>query len=118
MSWMGRKGPITIGRIDYANVWPIFDSFEEAYQGRSIEIVSRVHSELNQALKQGELDIAAISSFAYGQNHNNYLLLPDLSVSADGRVNSILLFLKKPLEQVKCGTVALTATSATSVNLL
>jgi chorismate dehydratase len=115
---MGRIRPITIGRIDYANVWPIFEGFEDIHGGQGIEVVSRVPSELNRALKQGELDVAAISSFAYGQNYADYLLLPDLSVSADGRVNSILLFLKQPMERVKKGKIALTATSATSVNLL
>ena len=39
-------------------------------------------------------------------------------MSAKGRVNSILLFLKKPLEEVLKGRIALTATSATSVILL
>ncbi|GGF88765.1 menaquinone biosynthesis protein [Paenibacillus abyssi] len=115
---MGNNRPITIGRIDYTNVWPIFHYFDEKRLSGRAEVLSRVPSLLNRALREGELDIAAISSFAYAHNAQDYLLMPDLSVSARGRVNSILLFLKKPLNEVLNGKIALTDTSATSVNLL
>ncbi|AZN40719.1 menaquinone biosynthetic enzyme MqnA/MqnD family protein [Paenibacillus albus] len=115
---MGINRPITVGRIDYANVWPIFHYAEEQLSADRFKIEKRVPSALNRALRQGEIDITSMSSFAYAENAENYLLLPDLSVSAKGRVNSILLFLKKPLEEVLKGRIALTATSATSVNLL
>ncbi|XEC92750.1 menaquinone biosynthetic enzyme MqnA/MqnD family protein [Paenibacillus tarimensis] len=115
---MGRNRPITIGRIDYANVWPIYHYFDEERLGCEARVVSNVPSVLNRALREGELDLAAISSFAYAQHVEDYYLLPDLSVSAKNRVNSILLFLKKPLEEVCKGTIALTDTSATSINLL
>ncbi|MGG4032597.1 menaquinone biosynthesis protein [Paenibacillus cisolokensis] len=115
---MGREGPLTLGRIDYANAWPLFHHLD-GYAGEAgVRIVSRVPAELNRALREGETDISAISSFAYAQNSEDYLLLPDLSVSSVGRVNSILLFMKRPLEQVKNGRIALTTASATSVNLL
>ncbi|REE94277.1 futalosine synthase [Paenibacillus taihuensis] len=115
---MAFNRPITVGRIDYANVWPIFHYAEEQLPSDQFKIEKRVPSALNRALRQGEIDITSMSSFAYAENAENYLLLPDLSVSAKGRVNSILLFLKKPLEEVLKGRIALTTTSATSVNLL
>ena len=118
---MGHERPITIGRIDYANVWPIFDHFEACLtrsEAQRVNMLTGVPSELNRALKTGEADLSAISSFAYGQMSEQLVLLPELSVSADGDVMSIFLFLKKPLEQVLQGTIAVTNTSATSVNLL
>jgi len=118
---MGYERPITIGRIDYANAWPLFDRFESCLAEREasqLRIMTGVPSALNRALRQGEADLAAVSSFAYGQLSEELVLLPDLSVSADGEVMSILLFLKKPLEDVLRGTIAVTNTSATSVNLL
>ncbi|MBW7473444.1 menaquinone biosynthesis protein [Paenibacillus oenotherae] len=115
---MGLHRPITIGRIDYANVWPIFHYAEQMLPGDRFIIDKRVPSALNGAMKRGEVDITAMSSFAYAEHADDYLLLPDLSVSAKGRVNSILLFMKEPLERVLQGTIALTATSATSINLL
>lgn len=115
---MGLHRPITIGRIDYANVWPIFHYAEQMLPDSRYKIDKRVPSALNGAMQRGEVDITAMSSFAYAQHADDYLLLPDLSVSAKGRVNSILLFMREPIERVLKGRIALTATSATSVNLL
>ncbi|MBJ6363528.1 menaquinone biosynthetic enzyme MqnA/MqnD family protein [Paenibacillus sp. GCM10012307] len=112
---METSRPFRLGRIDYANAWPIFHYFGDM---GGVEVVSELPSSLNQALFAEELDMSAISSFSYAQNADNYLILPDLSVSSPRRVNSILLFLKKPLEHVLRGKIAVTNTSATSVNLL
>ncbi|WP_084423387.1 menaquinone biosynthesis protein [Cohnella thermotolerans] len=110
--------PIRIGRIDYTNVWPVFHHFDPSRLRCEAELVYGMPAELNRMLRAGEIDVAAVSSFAYGIHSEDYLLLPDLSVSAPGQVQSLLLFLKSPLEQVRRGKIALTATSATTVNLL
>lgn len=115
---MGMNRPITIGRIDYANAWPLFHQFEERADRNNFNVIKRVPSELNRMLKIGELDVSAISSFSYGQNASEYVLLPELSVGSVGIVNSILLFLKEPIELKRPERIAVTATSATSVNLL
>ncbi|MCR8642292.1 menaquinone biosynthesis protein [Paenibacillus sp. N1-5-1-14] len=113
-----REKQIHIGRINYTNVWPIFHSFPQGELRDSVQFIEQVPSSLNRAMKAGEVDMGPISSFAYGENFKNYVLYPDLSVSARDRVNSILLFHRKPLEEIKNGRIALTNASATSVNLL
>lgn len=115
---MGNPRPITIGVIDYANAWPLFQGFQQYAEGFSYEMVSRVPSELNRLLSVGELDVSAISSFSYGQYDKDYILLPGLSVGSIGRVYSILLFTKQPIGLVKPRRIAVTTTSETSVNLL
>lgn len=110
--------PIRIGRIDYTNVWPIFYYFEPEGTKVPIELIPAVPSTLNHAMKEGSIDMGPISAFAYGVSSDEYALFPDLSVSALGKVNSLLLFLKKPLHEALNGTIALTTTSATTVNLL
>lgn len=115
---MGLNSPITIGRIDYANAWPLFHQLEERLDRNGFEVIKRVPSELNRLLQTGELDLSAISSFSYGQNANDYVLLPELSVGSVGNVNSILLFMKEPIARKRPETIAVTTTSATSVNLL
>lgn len=69
-------------------------------------------------MSRGEIQIGALSSFAYAEAADKLLLLPDLSVSADGPVKSILLFSRQPLHELTNATIAMTNTSATSVNLL
>lgn len=113
----GNKKTI-IGKIKYTNAWPIFHYFEPNTLHEPASMVSEVPSYLNQGMSDGSIDIGALSSFAYGLSSEHLLLLPELSVSADGAVKSILLFSRKPLDSMGDGTIALTNTSATSVNLL
>ncbi|WP_018755316.1 menaquinone biosynthesis protein [Paenibacillus terrigena] len=112
------SSPIRIGEINYTNVWPVFYHFCPEQLRINVETTHQVPAQLNQAMLEGRIDLGPISSFAYGASWEKYVLFPDLSVSAFGPVRSILLFLKKPLEEVLHGTIALTNTSATSVNLL
>ncbi|MBP1994722.1 menaquinone biosynthesis protein [Paenibacillus eucommiae] len=109
---------IRIGRINYTNVWPIYYYFADLVPREQVEIIHQVPTGLNKAMAAGEIDMGPISSFAYGESFENYLLYPDLSVSAFGAVNSILLFHEKPLQEIAGGEIALPTTSATSVNLL
>ncbi len=110
--------PIRLGRISYTNAWPVFHHFDPMQLPFQTEIHSDLPATLNRKLRAGDIDMAAISSYAYGISADSYYLLPNLSVSSFGRVQSILLFLKSPLEQVLHGKIALTTASATSVNLL
>jgi chorismate dehydratase len=121
---MGRKAMnnkdkrIRIGRINFTNVWPIYYYFPGLVPQEEVEIIHQVPTGLNQAMAAGEIDMGPISSFAYGENFENYILYPDLSVSAHGKVNSILLFHEKPLSEIAHGRISLPSTSASSVNLL
>lgn len=110
--------PIRIGQIEFTNVWPVFHFFPEMLRGTRIEMVHQVPTGLNKDMAAGSIDIGAISSFAYAENFADYLLYPHLSVSTYGKVGSILLFHRKPLQELKHATIALPTTSATSVNLL
>ncbi|MFD2612017.1 menaquinone biosynthesis protein [Paenibacillus gansuensis] len=109
---------LRIGRIEYTNAWPVFYHFADEIRNQQVELISKVPSELNRSLSEGRLDMSAVSSYAYGEGSSSYVLLPDLSVSSFGAVGSILLFMKKPLEEIRNGKIALTTASATSVNLL
>lgn len=109
---------ILIGKIKYANVWPIFHGFSTSSLSHNCSLVTDVPSVLNRRMLEGTLNISPVSSFAFGYGADRFFLLPDLSVSSDGPVNSIFLFSRKPPEDIRNGVIALTNTSATSVNLL
>jgi chorismate dehydratase len=111
--------PIRIGKINFTNILPIYHFFpHERWADGELEMIPQVPTELNQSMLGGTIDIGPISSFAYGLDQEKYLLYPNLSVSSKGRVDSIFLFLKKPLEDILFGNVALPTTSASSVALL
>lgn len=107
-----------IGKISYTNAWPLFYYVDPESLRTPATMVVEVPSVLNEGMKKGDIHIGALSSFAYAEAADKLQLLPDLSVSSDGAVKSIFLFSRGPVETLKNGTIALTNTSATSVNLL
>ena len=62
----------------------------------------------------GELDVAPIPAIEYARHADDFVLLPDIAISSDGEVQSILLLSKVPAEELGGRTVALTNTSRTS----
>jgi chorismate dehydratase len=109
---------LTIGRISYANLYPIFHHLERACAHREYRFVQGVPSKLNRLLKSGELDISPSSSIEFLRNRNRYLILPWHSISSTGAIRSILLFSLLPVEHLGGKTIALTADSATSTVML
>ncbi|KWX74686.1 ABC transporter substrate-binding protein [Paenibacillus riograndensis] len=115
---MNDPEPTVIGKISYTNSWPVFHNFHPSSLSFPAEMVSEVPAVLNHGMTSGSIHVGALSSFAYAAASERLLLLPDLSVSSDGPVKSILMFSRVPLAQLASGTIAVTNTSATSVNLL
>jgi chorismate dehydratase len=107
---------LKLGHIDYLNCVPLFHYLRES--GFDGAIVKGVPAELNQKLAQGEVDVSPSSSFEYGRNYRDYLLLPGHSISALREVKSVLLFSPVPIEQLRGRRIFLTGESATSVHLL
>ncbi|WP_405114716.1 menaquinone biosynthesis protein [Paenibacillus sp. FSL K6-1217] len=107
-----------IGKISYTNSWPVYHHFHPSSLSFPAEMVSEVPAVLNRGMAAGDIHVGALSSFAYAAASDRLLLLPGLSVSADGPVGSIFLFSKMPVQQIGSGRIAVTNTSATSVNLL
>jgi chorismate dehydratase len=109
---------LRIGQILYTNVLPVYFYFDQARFEDRIAFIRQVPAQLNQAMARGEIDLGPISSFSYAEHASSYVALADLSVSAKGRVGSLFLFSKKPIEELNGARIALTNTSATTVNLL
>lgn len=109
---------LRIGQIDYANCTPIFTSLTKLYDCSDYRFVRGVPAELNALLRRGDIDVCPSSSFEYASSPESYLLLPELSISSFGRVKSVLLFSRLPIEELDNQPVGLTTESATSVNLL
>ena len=110
---------LRIGEIEYANIQPFFDKLDRDYLvQRGFELITDVPSQINQRLANGRVDIAGISSFSYAEHADDYAILPDLSVSSKGEVRSLFLFSKVKIEDLNERSIALTASSATTVHLL
>lgn len=102
-----------IGTVSYTNAYPLIDYLPLVYP--DAEIISVVPSKLGILMKRGEVDIALLSSIEL-LRHPEYSYLPQISISSDGEVGSVLLFSKVPVHEIK--TVALDQSSLTSVMLI
>ncbi|HYF91912.1 MAG TPA: menaquinone biosynthesis protein [Symbiobacteriaceae bacterium] len=112
-----RLGPVRLGYIDYLNVLPVYYGIEQGMIDLPVAVKKGPPAELNRLFVQGALDITPISSIEYARHAAGAVVLPDLSISADGRVTSVLLFTKLDPEDLQGRPVALTSHSATSVVL-
>ncbi|MFW6323940.1 MAG: menaquinone biosynthetic enzyme MqnA/MqnD family protein [Desulfovibrionales bacterium] len=117
--------PYRIGRIDYLNVWPLFRLLKQNFPpGPDLEYIPGHPSELNRRLEEGRIEMAPCSSFEFLIHADRYCLLPDMSISAQGAVQSVLFCSPVPVERLAGylaehrNTVSLTSASATSVALL
>lgn len=110
---------LVVGEISYTNMLPLYYYLDRDYLNRlGCMFIPQIPSQLNEAMSKGVIDVGGISSFSYGEHSDEYTLLPNLSVSAPKSVGSIFLFSKVPITQLDGKKVALTSSSATSVNLL
>jgi chorismate dehydratase len=74
---------------------------------------------MNAALLAGEIDLSNVSSVAFGQHTDEWLLVPGLSVAAQEKVESVLLFSwQADWRALDGGSIALSSDSATSVALV
>jgi chorismate dehydratase len=115
---MQKNMKLRIGRIAYANLFPIFYTLEKEFDCSAYEFVDGVPSAVNRMIRAGEIDISPSSSIEYFRNSDRYLLIENHSISSAGPVRSIFLFSKRPIETLDGHTVLVTSQSETSVALL
>ena len=107
-----------IGRIPYINCFPVYGAVDRKIVSLDGELVDGIPSALNHAMAAGTLDISVISAVEYARDAARYLLLPDLAISCDGPVRSVMLFSRRPAETLSGGRVLVSRSSMTSVALL
>jgi chorismate dehydratase len=107
-----------IGRIPYINCYPVYGAIDRGRVNLDAELVNGVPTDLNRRMATGELDISVVSAVEYARDSRRYLLLPDLAISCDGPVRSVMLFSKRPASDLTSRNVIVSRSSMTSVALL
>ena len=103
-----------IGHIQFLNSLPLYHMLVKEEIVLEIDLFKDSPRQLCRKLLDGRLDISPVPAIDYARHADELFLLPDLTISSDGKVMSILLISKIPIEQLDGKTVALTNTSATS----
>ena len=117
----GRKpgaNKFRLGRIGYINCYPVYGAIDRGVVPAPGDLVTGTPAELNDLLVAGELDVSVISAIEYARHARDLVLLPDIAISSDGPVRSVILYSRVPAGQLDGRTVLLSAASRTSVALL
>lgn len=109
---------LRVGRIPYVNCYPVYGAIDRRAVALDAEIVTGVPTRLNTAMAAGELDVSVVSTVEYARTPERYLLLPDLAISCDGPVQSVVLCSTVPAAELTGRTVIVSRSSMTSVALL
>ncbi len=103
-----------LGHIQFINCLPLYYGMVKNDVLLDVDLVKANPAELAIDIVEGRLDIAPIPAIEYARHADDLVLLPDIAISSDGEVQSILLVSKVPAEELGGRTVALTNTSRTS----
>ena len=103
-----------LGHIQFINCLPLYYGLVKNDVLLDVDLVKADPKDLAVQLVNGELDVAPIPAIEYARHADELVLLPDIAISSDGEVQSILLLSKRPAEELQRATVALTNSSRTS----
>jgi chorismate dehydratase len=109
---------VRVGRIPYVNCYPVYGAIDRSVVPLNGTVVTGVPSALNKRMAEGTLDISVVSAVEYARDARRYLLLPDLAISCDGPVRSVMLFSRRPAGDLDGRRVIVSRSSMTSVALL
>ena len=107
-----------LGRIAYVNCYPVYTALDRGAVTVPATVVTGTPAELNDRLADGRLEVSVISAVEYARHAAAFELLPELSISCDGPVRSVLLFSRRPPRELGGGRVLVSTSSRTSVLLL
>ncbi len=109
---------LAVGRIPYINCFPVYGAVGRGIVPIGAALVGGVPTALNRLMADGALDVSVVSAVEYARDSERYLLLPDLAISCDGPVRSVMLFSTEPAEELDGKRVLVSRSSMTSVHLL
>ena len=109
---------LRLGRIPYINCYPVYGAIDRGIVRLDATLVDGVPTALNRRMADGTLDVSVVSAVEYAHDARRFLLLPDVSISCDGPVRSVLLFSDVPAEDLGGRRVVVSRSSMTSVALL
>ncbi|HUF30966.1 MAG TPA: menaquinone biosynthesis protein [Gemmatimonadaceae bacterium] len=107
-----------VGRIPYINCYPVYGAIDRGIVALDAELVQGTPTQLNHRMAAGTLDVSVVSAVEYARCATRYFLLPELAISCDGPVRSVLLFSRRPAPELRGARVLVSRSSMTSVALL
>ena len=109
---------LSVGRIPYINCYPVYGAIDRGLVTLDAHLVDGVPTKLNRLMAEGQLDVSVVSAVEYARDASRYLVLPNLAISCDGPVRSVMLFSRVDISRLSGKRVLVSRSSMTSVALL
>ena len=116
---MVQKSRLRVGAVSFLNtkplIYPLLNKEIQTDMILSLDVPSRVAT----LLSEGELDVGLVPIIEYFRANPSgidYCVLPDISIASNGGVQSIQLFSRVPIHEIR--RIALDTSSRSSVALL
>jgi len=109
---------LRVGRIPYINCYPVYGGIDRGIVPLAGTLVDGIPTKLNALMSAGELDVSVVSAIEYARDAKRYLLLPELAITSDGPVRSVMLFSRRDPRTLGGARVLVSRSSMTSVALL
>lgn len=111
---MNKSGKIRVGAVSYLNTKPLVYGFEQGLMKDEIELINDYPSRIAAMLLNDEIDVGLVP-VAIIPEMEQFHIISDYCIGAEGEVSSVCLFSETPLENVT--QVLLDYQSRTSVAL-
>ena len=109
---------LRVGRIPYINCYPVYGGIDRGIVAMDGTLVDGVPTVLNRLMADHQLDVSVVSAVEYARDAKRYLLLPELGITSDGPVQSVMLFSRRDPSTLAGRKVLVSRSSMTSVALL
>lgn len=109
---------LRIGRIPYINCYPVYGAIDRGIIALDGELVTGVPTVLNRMMEESALDVSVVSAVEYARDASRYLLLPEIGITSNGPVRSVMLFSRRPVHELGGRKVLVSRSSMTSAALL
>jgi len=105
---------LRIGSIEFINSLPIDLGLLTGAIPGGYEMIQGTPAILNEMISKAHLGLGPVSSFWYGQHQKDFLLLPDLSISSESGVQSVSLFSRHEMRDLKGREIIVTQKGRTT----
>ena len=105
---------INLGSVSFLNAKPLTFALENNLIEHDFNIIQTPPSELSVKLYNKEIDLGLIP-VAELLNRKNYRVVPEISISSRGKVDSVIVLAKKDLGEIKSVAVDIRSQSSTAL---
>jgi len=105
---------INFGHIPYLNTEVFFQDFPLDI----VNVIRMVPSGLSRAARRGEIDVGAVPIVTCFELEEQFEPLRDFGIACRDKSRSVLLFSKRPIDDLDGANIGVTGESSTSVRLL